>query len=420
MPEGHSIHRSAIRINELFAGCSCALLSPQGRMNEDLAQLDRVLSGNPEGSARVGPEHPFARVELKGAVAHGKHLFIHIAGERILHVHLGIYGAWTFATRRSAQQPAQHVQAIAGVRDADAGGSHAGGCAEGGAEPCIDAEDSWLSIGAPRRGRLPRPNPAAPNATTTPAPHAPTPATPPAPNAASAPDTATSTTHATPNATPTPATPTPPASSPAPFDPTSPALAARLQPAWPPAPVGAVRLRMLCEHSCADLTGPAICKIITPSEQSRIQARLGPDPLHKDTKAGGARFLQNIQRSSLSVALALMEQSIISGVGNIYRAELLFRAGLNPHTPAKNLQPKEIKALWIDACQLLRIGFETGKMLTMTHLTGKARELALRDVNERYWVYKRTGAPCRKCQTPIKCETVRSRKLYWCPGCQTR
>jgi endonuclease-8 len=113
-----------------------------------------------------------------------------------------------------------------------------------------------------------------------------------------------------------------------------------------------------------------------------------------------------------------MDQSVVSGIGNVYRAELLFRASLNPHTPGKGVSEETARELWDDWARLLRIGVETGQMMTMDGLDGDAYVAAMASRADRHWVYKREGLPCRVCGTHILLEEMGGRKLYWCPSCQ--
>jgi len=110
-----------------------------------------------------------------------------------------------------------------------------------------------------------------------------------------------------------------------------------------------------------------------------------------------------------------MDQSVVSGIGNVYRAELLFRARLNPHTPGKSLTEEQVRALWADWVHLLDVGVRTGQMMTMDGLTGDAYRRAMARRDDRHWVYHRTGQPCRVCGTPIAMTDMANRKLYWCP-----
>ena len=113
-----------------------------------------------------------------------------------------------------------------------------------------------------------------------------------------------------------------------------------------------------------------------------------------------------------------MDQSVVSGIGNVYRAEMLFRARLNPHIPGRDLPEATVRALWKDWVKLLKIGVKTGQMMTMDGLSKSAYDGAMASRADRHWVYHRTGLPCRVCGTSILMEEIGGRKLYWCPVCQ--
>ncbi len=187
---------------------------------------------------------------------------------------------------------------------------------------------------------------------------------------------------------------------------------------FPPEPVGQVRVRLLTDTVLADLRGPTACEIQDPGQVDAVIARLGPDPMHGNSPASADRFTSVIRRKPTSIGLLLMDQSVVSGIGNVYRAELLFRARVNPHTPGKALTEHTVRALWEDWAHLLAIGVATGQMMTMDDLDGDNYVLAMANRADRHWVYKREGLPCRVCGTHITLEEMGTRKLYWCPSCQ--
>lgn len=187
---------------------------------------------------------------------------------------------------------------------------------------------------------------------------------------------------------------------------------------WPPEPVGAVRLRLLTDSSLADLRGPTACEVLPLEGVQAVRARLGPDPLVDDRAEGERRFVAAVSRRRVPIGQLLMDQSVVAGIGNIYRAEMLFRAGLSPFILGTDIPEAKLRALWADWDHLLRIGVATGRMLTIDGLEGEAYERALRDVRHRHWVYGRAGQACRRCGTPIALGEMQTRKLYWCPTCQ--
>ncbi|WP_375384160.1 Fpg/Nei family DNA glycosylase [uncultured Microbacterium sp.] len=187
---------------------------------------------------------------------------------------------------------------------------------------------------------------------------------------------------------------------------------------WPPLVVGQVRLRLLTEITCADLRGPTACELQTPDEMLATIAKLGPDPLVDDIADGEARFTEVVRRKPTPIGQLLMDQSVVSGIGNVYRAELLFRTRQNPHTPGREVREEVVRDLWRDWVRLLSIGVETGQMMTMDDLDPAAYRAAMASRHDRHWVYHRAGLPCRVCGTEIVVEEMATRKLYWCPSCQ--
>jgi endonuclease-8 len=185
--------------------------------------------------------------------------------------------------------------------------------------------------------------------------------------------------------------------------------------AFPPQPVGAVRVRLLTSDTVADLRGPTACEVLSPDEVAAVIAKLGPDPLVDPPKKGEDRFTATVLKKPTPIGLLLMDQSVVSGIGNVYRAELLFRARLDPHTPGRLVPEETVRALYKDWRKLLRSGVKLGQMMTMDGLTKKQYAEALAHRDDRHWVYHRAGQPCRVCGTPIAMELAAGRKLYWCP-----
>lgn len=187
---------------------------------------------------------------------------------------------------------------------------------------------------------------------------------------------------------------------------------------WPPPVVGQVRLRLMTEATCADLRGPTACELQSPDEVQATIAKLGPDPLVDDPAEGEERFVSVVRRKPTPIGLLLMDQNVVSGIGNVYRAELLYRALLDPHTPGKVVPEEIVRGIWRDWSRLLVIGVETGQMMTMDDLDPEAYRRAMASRDDRHWVYHRAGLPCRVCGTEIVLEEMGARKLYWCPTCQ--
>jgi endonuclease VIII len=152
-----------------------------------------------------------------------------------------------------------------------------------------------------------------------------------------------------------------------------------------------------------------------------VRARLGPDPLRRD--ADPDRAWGRISRSRAPLATLLMDQSVLAGVGNVYRAEVLFRHQLDPLVPGCELRADQWAKLWPDLVELMDDGVRRGRIDTVRPehdpvRTGRAPRQD-RHGGEVY-VYRRAGAPCLVCSTAVATTVHAGRKLYWCPSCQRR
>jgi endonuclease-8 len=178
---------------------------------------------------------------------------------------------------------------------------------------------------------------------------------------------------------------------------------------------GAVRLLLRNETAWSTLNGATICELLDDDGRRRVLARLGPDPLRAASRP--AKAYARIARSAAPVGILVMDQSVIAGIGNVYRAEFLFRAGIAPQRAGSTVEPAEFATLWRDARRLMRDGVTQQRMITTRpadrpHPAGKVR------YNERFYVYHRTGKPCFICGTPVRSATLATRTAYWCPTCQ--
>ncbi len=316
----------------------------------------RVVVSSPQGRFAEGAGILDGR-RMTDARAVGKQMFLEFDGAIWLRVHLGLYGAWDFAGEIARDAT---ISSAAGRMGQTNQRGTVGEAAVGSAEVVHDeaGEDSLGSIGAPRKTRLRM----------------------------------------------------------AEEDKAGAEIAS-----FPPEPVGQVRVRLLTETAVADLRGPTACEVLDAAQVVTAMARLGPDPLIEtgsQAKLAEDRFTASTRKRATPIGLLLMDQQVVSGIGNVFRAELLFRARLNPHTPGKLVSESAVRELWKDWTHLLTIGVETGQMMTMDDLDAVSYRKALRRQRDRHWVYKREGLPCRVCGTNIALEIVGARKLYWCQSCQ--
>ncbi|MGQ4494827.1 Fpg/Nei family DNA glycosylase [Dermabacteraceae bacterium P13095] len=299
MPEGHTVHRLARVISEEFAGQRVRAQSPQGRFASGAGLIDNHV--------------------LTGTEAIGKHLLVHFAPEKdhpplhTLHVHLGLYGAWSFAA------------------DVDSRLAHA--------------------IGAPRKRMGERESDG----------------------------------EALHDWRATPATDT-------------------------------TRLRLVGERALADLVGPAACELYQGEDRAALASRLGPDPLRPDDTP--KRFFAAAAKRSSTIGALLMNQAAIAGVGNIYRAEALFRAGLDPFVPAKEVPESVLQQIWDDLVHTMRYGERIGRIVTTEPEHRADPDEFPVPRGESFYVYQRDAKPCRLCGTHIKKAQLDNRTVFWCPTCQ--
>ena len=164
-----------------------------------------------------------------------------------------------------------------------------------------------------------------------------------------------------------------------------------------------------------ELRGPMDCTVYTQAQWDKLLERLGPDPLNGDKPD---KAFAKITKSKKPIAALLMEQDIFAGVGNIYRAELLFRARQSPFTLGKDVPIEVLRKIWKDAGPLMRAGMVDRRIVTTLakdrpHKTGQALK------EEAHYVYRRQGKPCWICGTKVmKMEGFAGRNLFWCPLCQ--
>lgn len=188
----------------------------------------------------------------------------------------------------------------------------------------------------------------------------------------------------------------------------------------PPA-VGAIRLRLEGDTSYADLRGAIICELASVEKMASIVGRLGPDPLRVDADPDVA--FARIHRSGKAVGALLMDQSVLSGVGNVFRAEILFRARLSPMTPGSKVSKRRWNAMWDDLVTLMEYGVRTGRIDTVRpehEAEAMGRPPRKDDHGGEVYVYRRHGQPCHVCGTIVKTKLLEGRNLFWCPTCQRR
>jgi endonuclease VIII len=182
-----------------------------------------------------------------------------------------------------------------------------------------------------------------------------------------------------------------------------------------PEAVGQVRMRMVGADHGTDLRGPTVCEVIDEARASDVVAKLGPDPLRSDADPSWA--WARIAKSRRPIGALLMDQTVIAGVGNVYRSELLFRHGIDPFRPGRDVSESEFDGAWTDLVALMKIGLRGGKIVVVRpeHDHGPPSYGAGRP---RTYVYRRAGEPCRVKGGPIRTTVLEGRNVFWCPTCQ--
>ena len=186
-------------------------------------------------------------------------------------------------------------------------------------------------------------------------------------------------------------------------------------------PVGAVRLRLAADDVNWDLRGPMVCNLGDPDLADKVAASIGPDPLRPDTPGAVPQvdtFVASMKRRRIAIGAALLDQKVVAGIGNVYRAELLFICGIDPLTPANVLDESELRLLWDLTTKQLQLGEKLDRIVTVDpKLVGRKTSRSI-PAGDRLYAYKREEQPCRVCDTPIELLEVAARKMWRCPVCQ--
>lgn len=179
------------------------------------------------------------------------------------------------------------------------------------------------------------------------------------------------------------------------------------------APSDTVRLRLSVDDVAWDLTGPMICTLITPDEKTAVTAKLGPDPLRRN--ADPERFRRSLARSRRPVGVLLLDQTVIAGIGNVYRSEILNIVGIDPRRPANSITDREADEIWAETVRQLRLGARRGQIVTMDRSEHR-KPLDELDHLEALYVYKKDR--CGRCGDELDVYELAGRTTWSCPRCQ--
>jgi endonuclease-8 len=187
----------------------------------------------------------------------------------------------------------------------------------------------------------------------------------------------------------------------------------RYHPVPPPPPRGQVRVRAIAAEMAWDLNGPNCCEILNTAGKEQILNRLGPDPLRRD--ADPERVWRRITRSRTAIGKLLLDQSVIAGTGNIYRADALFAIGVHPERAGRSVSREEFDDLWSTLTRMMRTGLRYNRIINVDPKRfGKPPSRLSRD--ERLLVYKRDY--CLDCHGEIESWDCGARRIFACPQCQ--
>jgi endonuclease VIII len=174
-------------------------------------------------------------------------------------------------------------------------------------------------------------------------------------------------------------------------------------------PKGEVRVRMISDTHVVDINGPNTCEVLDMAELMVLTSRIGPDVLRKD--ADPDKAWARISRSRVSIGQLLMDQSVLAGIGNIYRSEILWRQGVHPQRLGNAISRDEFDALWADAVLLLEIGVKHNAIITVDGVK-KSRSR----YGERVNIFNKPQCPT--CAGDIRAFEIATRRAFVCEACQ--
>lgn len=180
----------------------------------------------------------------------------------------------------------------------------------------------------------------------------------------------------------------------------------------PPLPQARLRLEEPTAGVAWELVAPSKCELLDDAQLASVLARLGPDPLRADSDAAEAQ--QRLAGDRRGIGEVLLDQSVISGAGNVFRAEALFACGVHPRRPGASLSAAELACLWRTLGEMMATAVVEGRIITV-YDDGVTDRASLPEAEARF-VYKQTR--CRRCGTEVQTELIGGRTSYACPLCQ--
>ena len=174
-------------------------------------------------------------------------------------------------------------------------------------------------------------------------------------------------------------------------------------------PKSSVRIRLMGKKYLVDIIGPTICEVLDQKGVMDLIGRIGPDVLRPDANPDFA--FEKISRSKAPIGRLIMDQSVMAGIGNIYRSEILWRQAIHPETPGKAIGRRTFDRIWRDARTLLAIGVER-----IAIVTGFDGQSAKKGHGEKYNIFGKTNCPY--CKGEIRRFEISGRRTFVCETCQ--
>jgi endonuclease-8 len=181
----------------------------------------------------------------------------------------------------------------------------------------------------------------------------------------------------------------------------------------PPSPRETVRYRVQGREHVIDLVGATACELLDAAEVEAIVARLGPDPIRDD--ADPERAWAALQRRSVGIGRALMDQSVLAGVGNVYRAEVLYVHGLHPDIASRDVPRDVWDSMWSTLVVWLRRGVKERRIITVDPKELGVPRSRIRRADATYVYHQQR---CRRCGTDVRRYDLAGRWAYACETCQ--
>ena len=158
-------------------------------------------------------------------------------------------------------------------------------------------------------------------------------------------------------------------------------------------------------------------------ERSSQVPKLGPDILSDEfTVEGGVARLADYGRENpdAEIGVVLLNQRVMAGLGNVYKSEVAFAAGVNPFRAMRTITEREMERMVEFAQRYMKANVVDGKGEGIVTYAGNRRTTHAMDKEERLWVYRRQGQGCRRCGAAVmmRKQGVQARSTYWCAECQ--